>query len=110
MAGTDERYTPIVWTERVIKALGPIGLDPTANESRTIPAFHHITYSQDCFQLDWAPLLSGHDTAFMNPPYSNTYPFLVRWASYLESGDLFEGVTLTLTGVIHNENLIGLEA
>jgi hypothetical protein len=88
MSPTDERYTPKPWVDRVVQALGQIDLDPTADEAESIPA--------------WQFLPPG-GTAYMNCPYSNTKPFLVRWASYLESGVLAEGITLTLSGVIHNK-------
>jgi hypothetical protein len=104
MASTDERYTPKLWIDRVVQALGHIDLDPTADARKNVPAVNHITAEQNCLTTDWKPLLSWEDgTAFMNPPYSDSKPFLERWAFYLEADILLEGITLTLSGVIHNK-------
>jgi hypothetical protein len=100
---TDERYTPKPWIDRVVQALGHIDLDPTADEAESIPARHHITVEQDCLTTPWMQFLPSCGTAFMNPPYSDSKPFLDRWAFYLEAGILLEGITLTLSGVIHNK-------
>lgn len=101
---TDQRYTPPGILRSVETILGGIGLDPTANPRKTVPALHYITERQNTFTTDWTPLLSQKPTAFMNPPYSNTAPFLRRWCEYLKSGDIESGITLTLAGVLANKS------
>lgn len=105
---SDQRYTPPGILRSVSRILGGIGLDPTASPGKTTPALHHITEVQDCFCTDWTPLLSELPTAFMNPPYSNTAPFLARWAEYVAAGDINAGITLTLAGVLANKGTQGL--
>jgi hypothetical protein len=101
---TDQRYTPSGILRSVEAILDGIGLDPTANPQRSVPARHHITEAQNCFYTDWEPLLKDKPTAFMNPPYSNTAPFLRRWCEYVRSGAIEAGVTLTLAGVLANKS------
>jgi DNA N-6-adenine-methyltransferase (Dam) len=101
---TDQRYTPPGILRSVELVLGSIGLDPTANPRKTVPALHHITERQNTFTTDWEPLLQEKPTAFMNPPYSNTAPFLRRWCEYVRSGAIDAGITLTLAGVLANKS------
>jgi len=101
---TDQRYTPMPIIHKCVNALTGIGLDPTANAAKTVPALNHITEAQDCFATDWAPLLSEWPTVFMNPPYSNSERFLHRMAQYLRSGECDRAITLTLAGVLANKS------
>lgn len=102
-ADTDQRYTPTDILQKVERILVSIGLDPTANPQKTVPAWNHITEAQDCFKTDWAQFLDV-PTAFMNPPYSGTASFLERWCEYVESGAIRTGITLTLAGVLCNKS------
>jgi len=101
---TDQRYTPMSIIDKCDRALTGIGLDPTANAAKTVPALNHITEAQDCFSTDWAPLLSEWPTVFMNPPYSNSARFMHRMAQYLRSGECDRAITLTLAGVLANKS------
>jgi hypothetical protein len=101
---SDQRYTPKREYLKVVQCLGQIGLDPTSNSIKSIPALHHITTAQNCFTTDWEPLLQEVSTAFMNPPYSDTTPFLERMVEYLRLGVLRQAVTLTLSGVLQNKS------
>lgn len=101
---SDQRYTPDYILEKIDRILGGIGLDPTADPSRRVKASYHITEREDCFVVDWEPLLRSHPTAWMNPPYSNTAPFLARWCEYVRSGAIDAGITLTLQGVLSNKS------
>jgi hypothetical protein len=106
---SDQRYTPDSEIDKVQSALGgSIGLDPCSNPGKTVPATWHITEVEDCFATDWSQFLVGNPTAFMNPPYSNSAPFLGEWCGYLESGQLRSGITLTLAGLICNKSTQGL--
>jgi DNA N-6-adenine-methyltransferase (Dam) len=106
---TDQRYTPFSEVEKVRLALGgAIGLDPCSNPDKTITAHHHITESDDCFSTDWEPFLTGPATAFMNPPYSGSAPFIAEWCKYIESGAIHVGITLTLAGLVFNKSTQGL--
>jgi len=101
---SDQRYTPKQETDRVVRYLGSIGLDPTANPQKTVPARSHITEKQDCFLTDWSEALAIEPTLFMNPPYSDSSKFLHRMAGYLRSNELRSAVTLTLSGVLQNKS------
>jgi hypothetical protein len=101
---SDQRYTPPDVLAKVERVLGGIGLDPTSNSARSVPSAYHINEFQNCFYSDWEPLLLLHPTAFMNPPYSNTAPFLERWCEYVRSGAIAAGITLTLAGVLANKS------
>jgi len=85
----DEVYTPeIIWGS-VIKALGPIGLDPCGRADATVDAAHYFTLGdapktskatwvaqQDGLELDWG----GYGLLFINPPYSVLrYPDKFPW-------------------------------
>lgn len=99
---TDQRYTPAIEVARVKQYLGIIGLDPCANPQKSVPAVNHITEAQDCLLTDWRPLLAGYPTVFLNPPFSNSLPFLQRMVAYLQAGYIKDAVTLTLSGVLQN--------
>jgi len=99
---TDQRYTPPEWVWRVTRAIGLIDLDPTAQPSPDHwIAQHNITEAMDTFATDWAWFNPRPMRLFMNPPYSNTTPFMARWAEYFANYPMV-GITLTLPGVLHN--------
>ena len=101
---TDQRYTPLDIVDRCASALGGIGLDPTANLGKTVPALHHITERENCFVTSWVPLLCELPTVFMNPPFSNSAPFIVEMCRHIEDGVINRAITLALTSVLANKS------
>ena len=93
---TDEAYTtdtaryPIVSTVRSF--FGEIGLDPTSNPEKSIPARHHFTKEDDCLSRNW----DGLGPVFMNPPYSNAVPFLDKALQEYHLGHIPEAIFLIL--------------
>jgi hypothetical protein len=104
---SDQRYTPQKWIDVVVRVLGAIDLDPTADPNKRIPARWHITESQNCLAIDWVSLSGGMiylpKTIFMNPPYSNTAPFLARLTEYLSENPQAIAITLTKEGAMFNQ-------
>ena len=103
LTDSDQRYTKPADVAKCVRVLGGIGLDPTSNPQKTVQALHHITEKQDCFLTDWKPLLLDRPTVFMNPPYSDSAPFIKRMCEYLSSRDIEAAITLTLAGVLSNK-------
>lgn len=103
LADSDQRYTKPSDVAKCDRVLGGIGLDPTSNPQKSVKALHHITETQDCFVTDWQPLLRDRPTVFMNPPYSDSAPFIRRMCEYLRSRDIEAAITLTLAGVLSNK-------
>lgn len=111
---SDNKYTPEWLHQPIINYLRGLDrwpvtagescaiLDPTADPGRQFPADEHITEAEDCFSVDWGDRLLGPGAAFMNPPFSNSAPFLYRMAEFMESGVVTRAVTLTLAGVLCN--------
>jgi hypothetical protein len=104
LTDTDQRYTPPHIIEQVRLALGgTIGLDPTADPWHSVPALYHITQAHDCFVTPWQFGLVFCPTVFMNPPYSNSLPFLERMCAHIENGWIDRAITLTLAGALANK-------
>jgi hypothetical protein len=91
---SDDKYTPDWLWPHIQKAIAGdqrIALDPCADPARSFPARHHITAAEDCLTTDWSLLLAENEaaaprTAYMNPPYSDSEPFLRRWVEYVDGG------------------------
>jgi len=102
---TDEAYTtdtaryPIVSTVRSF--FGEIGLDPTSNPGKSIPARHYFTKEDDCLSRDW----SGLGPVFMNPPYSNCLPFLDKALQEYRLGHVPEAIFLILCTTASNRKV-----
>lgn len=100
---SDQRYTPPHLVDCYGKVLGGIGLDPVANPQKTVPARHHITERENCLTTPWEPLLAELPTVYMNPPFSDSFPFIQRMAHYLRGGHINAAITLTLAGALANK-------
>ena len=93
---TDEAYTtdsdkyPLIRT--VTSFYGQIGLDPTSNPEKSIPARHHFTKEDDCLSRSW----NGLGPVFMNPPYSTCHPFLDKALQEFHKGHVPEVIFLIL--------------
>lgn len=107
---SDQRYTPQKWIDAVVKVLGSIHLDPTADPDRRIPALWHLTERDNCLTYDWREA-GTHGflptKIFMNPPYSNSAPFLARLTEYLEGNPNAIAITLTKEGAMFNQGTQG---
>lgn len=79
---------------------GTIGLDPTADDARSVPANRHITAAEDCFTTGWDCQPS---TAFMNPPYDKPHLYLARLVQAIEGGEVGEAIALCKLGVLANQ-------
>jgi len=86
----------------VTEALGgTIGLDPTADEQRLLPAQRHFTSADNCLiQDDWS---SPAGTVFMNPPFSNPLPFLEKLIDAMQQGQLKEAIVLLPVSCVCNQ-------
>ena len=103
MAASDEWYTPDTPKQPVISSVatalgGRIGLDPTADPDRRVPAARHFTKDDDCLTRE-----ARGETIFCNPPFSNPLPFL-RWcANQVEEGRSPQAIMLCKSGVLSNQ-------
>jgi hypothetical protein len=66
---------PVLWL--VAQALGgEIGLDPTADSARSVPAHKHITAAEDCLVWPWRLPYGVPKTGFMNPQFDKPHRYL----------------------------------
>lgn len=102
---SDEAYTtdtpryPIIST--VSSFFGGIGLDPTSNPEKSVPARHHFTRDDDCLSQSWA----GLGPVFMNPPYSQALPFLEKASQEYQAGHVPEVIFLILCTTATNRRV-----
>lgn len=100
---SDENYTPDTKEQPIItlvkEMLGGIDLDPCSNSKRffNVPAKNHYTIEDNSLGKRW----SG--TVFLNPPYSNPYPFLFNLINGIKSKDIPEAIALLKSGTQHNK-------
>lgn len=102
---TDEAYTtdtdryPLIRT--VTSFFGEIGLDPTSNPQKSVPARHHFTKEDDCLSQNW----DGLGPVFMNPPYSICLPFLDKALQEYHLGHVPEAIFLILCTTASNRKV-----
>jgi hypothetical protein len=87
----------------VARALGgEIGLDPTADDARSVPAHWHITASENCLMPDvfWPGV---GVTAFMNPPFDAPHLYLEELARHYRPGLVCEAIALLKIGTLSNQ-------
>jgi len=89
----------------VARALGgEIGLDPTADQARSVPAYKHITAREDCFQWPWHLSTRAPKTGFMNPQFDKPHLFLQALVdNTCRSDTLDQSIALLKTGTLHNQ-------
>jgi hypothetical protein len=89
----------------VARALGgEIGLDPTADDARSVPAYKHITAAEDCFCWPWYLPKGAPKTAFMNPQFDKPHLFLQALVdNTCRSDTLDQSIALLKTGTLHNQ-------
>jgi hypothetical protein len=101
MKQSDEYYTPNTpeqpILDLVVKVLGNIRLDPCADAKKNVPADEHWTIEDDSLGAPW------EGKTFLNPPFSNPFPFLERLCLYHSSGDIPEAIALLKSGAVHNK-------
>jgi phage N-6-adenine-methyltransferase len=78
---------------------GCIGIDPTADEEKRINAMHHMTRRDNCLQQSWA----GTGAVFMNPPFSQPFPFVKKLTDELQTGHITEAILLLKQGTLSNK-------
>lgn len=77
-----------------------IGLDPTAEPTNHLKAEKYITAAEDFLSVSDERCKAP--TAFMNPPYSNPYPFVDKLSALYERGAIGEAIALLRSGCLHN--------
>lgn len=86
---SSEHLTPPHIVRMVFDVLGGIDLDPSADETKTIPAVIHYTITEDGLTHPWMRKV------YMNPPYGRDIPL---WVSKLvgeyEFGNCSEAIAL----------------
>lgn len=90
-SATPEWYTPQDITDRVIKALGTIDLDPCSNSHTdpAIPAATLYTREDDGLNQPW------HGMVYMNPPYGREIrPWIDRIVGAYEQEEIEAGIAL----------------
>lgn len=99
---SDEAYTTDTHRYPIIRTVSEffegIGLDPTSNPEKSVPARHHFTKEDNCLVQDW----SGLGPVYMNPPYSNIHPFLEKAIEEYQAGHVPEVVFLILVTTASN--------
>ena len=92
---------PVLWL--VAQALGgEIGLDPTADDARSVPAHWHITRDQNCLVTPWYRV-GAPKTAFMNPEFCAPHLFVDRLCDELHGGNITEAIALLKIGTLANQ-------
>jgi|GEM_PF-1963536 len=94
-AKTDEHYTPKDILDAVVECMGAIDLDPCSNSRKNpnVPAAKHFTLHEDGLKKDW------NGRIFINPPFSETKPFLQKLIQEMEDGHTTEAISLTKADV-----------
>jgi hypothetical protein len=92
---TDEHYTPKDILDAVVSCMGEIDLDPCSNSRKkpNVPASSHFTAEDNGLKKDW------HGRVFINPPFSETKPFLQKLIQEMELGHIPEAISLTKADV-----------
>ena len=103
---SDEKYTPSHEIAKVKNAFGGyINLDPCWHCDSAVNPGVGITKEQDCLKTDWTRYFFPNHTStvFMNPPYSNSTPFIKKLTDTLDSNYDIMAITLTLAGIVSNK-------
>lgn len=100
---SDQWYTPNTSEQPVLdlvtQVLREIGLDPTSDEKKRVPALHYFTKDDDCLTRSW----EGLGAVFMNPPFSKPHLFLAKLAAEFELGHIPEAIALVKIGCRSNQ-------
>jgi hypothetical protein len=81
---------------------GEIGLDPTADDAKSVPAYNHITYEQNCLVANWH--FPGNPlTAFMNPQFDKPHLYLARLVEMIKRQNIQEAIALLKIGTLSNK-------
>ena len=97
---SDEAYTidsdayPVI--RLVTDFFGGIGLDPTANPQKTIPARHHMTKADNSLDKSW----KGKGGVYMNPPYSCADVFVQKMVEEYLQGHVPGAISLLLSTTV----------
>ena len=95
---SDERYTPEDVLD-VVRAVGPIVLDPCSTPDNRTKATHFYTFADDGLSQDWWEVTRG-GLIFVNPPFSNLKKWVNKFAEESAKGcnivSLLPGDTSTI--------------
>ena len=88
--GNDEWYTPPEWVSRAREIMGDIDLDPASNEvaQAWIQAKNYYNIQADGLTKPWGGRM------WLNPPYSETAPWVGKAIASYATGDVTEAVLL----------------
>jgi hypothetical protein len=107
---SDENYTPNTESQPIIRLVqemfdGKISLDPCSNSriNPNIPAVNHFTKEDDCFGKLWYA-----QNGFLNPPWSNPFPYVEKLCQEYELGRLAEAIALLESKTQASKNIGGL--
>lgn len=81
---SDERYTPEDVLD-VVRAVGPIVLDPCSTPDNRTKATYFYTFEDDGLSKDWWELTRG-GLIFVNPPFSNLKGWVNKFAEESAKG------------------------
>jgi hypothetical protein len=86
----DERYTPRVWVDRARAVMGGIDLDVASCDyaQQAVQAARYYTQDEDALTLPWA------GRVWMNPPYSDPFPWVDRLIAFYQEGTITAAITL----------------
>lgn len=94
----DTTQHPILTICEKVFNIGKIDLDPTADYLKLVRASQHYTEKEDCLKQTWSAC-----NAFMNPPFSNPYPFISKLALEYSQAHIQEAIILAKLGVLANK-------
>ena len=101
---SDENYTPNTPEQPIINLVlkvfgGTIDLDPCSNslDSPNVPADNHLIQDDDSINMVW------WGKVYLNPPYSNPFPFLKTLTDSYVYGATKEAIALLKSGTVHNK-------
>jgi len=81
---------------------GEIGLDPCADDARTVPAHNHITFAQNCLVANWH-YPGAPQGAFINPPFDQPHLYLARAVEMLHRNNIQEAIALLKIGTLSDQ-------
>lgn len=79
--------TPPEIIDYVQSRFGEIKLDVCAQDKKAAVCKNFISEEMDAFKCDWWQLLSVGELMWMNPPYSDPYPWVKKLGEQIKQGN-----------------------
>ena len=79
--------TPSQIINYIESRFGEIKLDVCAKDKKAAVCSNFISEEMDAFKCDWWQLLSVGELMWMNPPYSDTYPWVKKLGEQIKQGN-----------------------